>query len=265
MTALLDAALAYARLGFAAFPLRRGEKKPLVAGGFHAATTDPDALARAFSRPANLGLAIPDGFVIVDMDGLEGLAQVQALDLETPATSRQRTPRGGAHLVYRLPPGIVARQTVAEIAPKVDTRAAGAGYIVAAPSVVSGKTYQWEVPLSEEDIADAPSWLVERFAVRTGSLASEAARGIAAARLKSVLEAMNSLEPWRLVEGSRNDQLATIAGTLLYRDVPILLAWHCVVALNRVFGAPALADEELARTFHSMLERKLNRGAARAA
>jgi hypothetical protein len=160
---VLGEAQHYAALGWPVFPCKPGSKEPATPHGFRDATLDPAQIRATFASGGyNIGLAIPPCRFVVDVDGPAALDSMKALDLDLPSTATQRTPRGGWHFVYALPPGIELRQTAGEIATGVDTRAAGRGYIVAAPSKVNGKPYRWEVPPLPENIAVAPAWLIER-------------------------------------------------------------------------------------------------------
>jgi hypothetical protein len=160
---ILREARHYAALGWPVFPCKPGSKEPATTHGFKDSTLDPAKIrARFETGDYNIGLAVPPGLVVVDVDRPASLESLKALDLDLPSTATQRTPRGGWHFVYALPPGIELRQTAGEIATGVDTRAAGRGYIVAAPSKVNGKPYRWEVPPLPENIAVAPAWLIEK-------------------------------------------------------------------------------------------------------
>lgn len=158
-------ALRYAALGWRVFPLRAGTKRPATENGFHDGTTDPEAIRRAFPPGTryNLGATPPPDLIALDLDvkdGDDGPAALRSLDLATPATAVQTTPSGGRHLIYRLPAGVDGWESQGDIAPGVDTRASGKGYIVLAPSIVGGAAYRWKVAPTAEHIAPAPEWLV---------------------------------------------------------------------------------------------------------
>jgi Bifunctional DNA primase/polymerase, N-terminal len=67
----LQIALAYARMGIPVFPLKANEKKPAIANGFRAATTDPTVIKRWFNSGSNYNVGIvpgPAGWFVVDVD-----------------------------------------------------------------------------------------------------------------------------------------------------------------------------------------------------
>lgn len=172
-TDLVEAALAYARESFAVFPLhtpingicdcpdgpgcKSPGKHPRTLNGLKDATTDELKIRRWWKTwgIANIGLAVPDGFVVVDVDGQEGWDALKDAGRALPATAIQTTGRG-SHYVYRTLDRVPPRSNVM---PKVDLRGPGS-YIVAEPSVhASGTEYHWDIPLSQ--VEAAPLWLVE--------------------------------------------------------------------------------------------------------
>ena len=170
---MLEAALAYARMGWKVFPLHTiidgrcscGKtdcnspgKHPRTGRGFKEASADPDQIRRWWARwpDANIGIATGDGLVVVDVDGAAGHAELRAVveaNSPLPATLVAQT-GAGFHLVFAERPGAPEIRSAAR--GHVHVRAAG-GYIVAAPSKHhSGRTYQW---IKKHPIATLPDWL----------------------------------------------------------------------------------------------------------
>ncbi len=210
--ALLDAALAYAKRGFAVHPLRPRDKRPATAHGLHDATTDPETLRRwwADTPEANIGLAVPPGYCVLDVDGDTGRASLNGHHL--PETPCGMTGGGGLHYWFAVPEGVPATNRVG-ILPGIDLRAAG-GYVVAPPSVhPTGALYSWAdgLGLGEVKIAPAPAWLValiappaeptpDRTPAPERTATASTPYGIAA--LAAEAEAVASTAP-----GGRNDRL----------------------------------------------------------
>src|SRR4051795_11934880 len=72
---LLETALRYVGMGWPVFPLRPGEKVPLIAkaaggNGCHDATTNPDQIRAWWEKhpTANIGLAAGPAFWVLDVD-----------------------------------------------------------------------------------------------------------------------------------------------------------------------------------------------------
>src|SRR5262249_24437653 len=151
-------------LGWAVFPLVPGTKKPLVAGGFKAATTDPDQIRRWWTETPEANIGVATGAIsriaVLDVDHTKG-GDKSWLDLvakhgQMPETLRQRTQSGGVHFVFQSVAGL--RNSVNKLGDGLDIKSDG-GYIVAAPSVVNGRSYTWENEGTEP--APMPAWIAQ--------------------------------------------------------------------------------------------------------
>src|SRR5689334_14667566 len=169
----LEHALAYAARGWPVFPLKPGEKTPLIAkaaggNGVHDATTDPDRIRAWWTKcpTANIGLACGSwcwvldadfkGFLADELDGGDAIRALQQRFGKLPATLRQYT--GGLGWQFFFAPDPRIRNGV-KVLPGLDTRSTG-GYVVAPPSVhPSGYTYRWIASPDEAEIVPAPAWL----------------------------------------------------------------------------------------------------------
>src|SRR5215472_14957598 len=102
MSTFLEAALRYAAVGLPVFPLEPRGKKPAIARGFHAATTNPETIKRDW-RIADRNIGIPtgsiSGFWVLDIDpgGEDEIGGLEADHGLLPATRTVITPRGGRH------------------------------------------------------------------------------------------------------------------------------------------------------------------------
>jgi hypothetical protein len=162
-TSLGRAALALAERSWAVFPCERGGKRPLVDGGFKAASTDLEQVSRWWRRwpDANIGAPVPTGLIGLDVDvahgGDESLAALEARHGTLPPTLTTRTGSGGRHYWLRLAGPV--RQGAGLLAPGLDTRTAGRGYLIVPPSVhACGDPYRWERWARP---APAPRWLAD--------------------------------------------------------------------------------------------------------
>ncbi|GAB3630267.1 hypothetical protein GCM10027419_51240 [Pandoraea terrae] len=146
------AALRYAAQGCPVFPLKPGGKAPLTPHGFKDATTDHAVIRDWWAQwpDANIGIVTgrASGLVVIDVDvkdGRSGMASLDQLEARYGPfdTFKVRTPSGGLHLCFNLPPGCPDLGSGNGVMPGIDVRADG-GYIVARPSVVDGVAYCWE-------------------------------------------------------------------------------------------------------------------------
>ena len=207
MTRLLNAALGYAAAGIPVFPLEPHGKKPVIARGFHSATTNPETIKRLW-RITDRNIGVPtgsiSGFWVLDIDpgGEDEIGGLEADRGPLPATRTVITPRGGRHMWFRYTGSVAS--TAGRIAPHVDTRGDG-GYVVVPPSVTA-RAYSWSGDPAC-DLAVSPTWLIEL--VRKKPSISE--RAIAAIRPPTA----SSAGSWTNAYGSAalNREIAALGAT----------------------------------------------------
>lgn len=168
-TRMMAHALRYALAGWAVIPLQPNGKAPLTAHGVHDCSTDPETIGEWWERwpSANIGLAVGDAHVVLDIDPRNGgdLAHLVKLGLDPTLTATQRTWRDGWHVIYAKPPSMDFDAHVAGLS-GLDVLT-GARYIVAAPSVIDGKPYRWERDLLDFEPTRIPLHVAERLQKRT--------------------------------------------------------------------------------------------------
>jgi hypothetical protein len=138
---------------------------PELRSGVNSATDDLALLDRVIEQhpDMNIGIAVPDGMVVVDVDPRNGgeatVDEIEARYGKFPDTWDQLTGGGGRHLCFQVPFGM---RFSGKLGPGVDIKQAG-GYIVVEPSVhAHGKSYEWEAssnPIEGQEISRAPDWL----------------------------------------------------------------------------------------------------------
>ena len=154
---MLEMAQQYAGHGWHVFPLQSNGKVPLGGSGFKQATIDAEKVTEWWtSNPtANIGVSLdPSGLCVIDVDkhgDVDGFDSLHLLG-DMPGTFKANTPSGGAHYVFSNngtpPPRKVG------LVEGIDLLANG--YIVAAPSVINGRAYQWESGQSKKQLASFP-------------------------------------------------------------------------------------------------------------
>lgn len=151
----LTAALAMARRGLHVHPLHPDSKLPKLTGWPEKATTK-EGIIRTWwgnGEKENVGI-VPGaaGLVVIDLDqkdGKDGIGEFERLGIEhnfsTNGTLTARTPTGGEHRYFALPPGITLGNTTGVLAPGIDTKSTG-GNIVGVGSQIGGVPYTWIDP-----------------------------------------------------------------------------------------------------------------------
>lgn len=164
---LRDQAIDLAKKGFAVFPLRIADKKPLPGtNGLKDASNDPKVVEGRWSH-TDYNIGIPtgtaNGFFAVDIDDEDSWADLLTQhDFDIPAAPTIKT-GNGRHMLFAMPPGgVEIRNSASKVGPGIDVRGTG-GYIVGVGSVhPTGATYAWEgQDWGDLNPPQAPTWLLE--------------------------------------------------------------------------------------------------------
>lgn len=228
---LLEAALAYERLGWSVFPIKPRDKTPLVKWQpYQNKKPTPDDVQKWWAKwpDANIGLVTGaiSGVVAMDIDSQEGREAYIAEFGELHNTIRQTTGKpGGLHLLF-FPRNGTKYQNMARTIPFVDVRGDG-GYIVVAPSVhPNGTVYKWEhidpVEMGLADLMPIPDAVHDVLTTHKGKESAT----------KNEEGWVNELLLMGVEDGARNHNLAKLAGYYLRlydgdteQIEPILLLW----------------------------------------
>ncbi|EEI27915.1 bifunctional DNA primase/polymerase domain protein [Corynebacterium glucuronolyticum ATCC 51867] len=153
------AALGYTEWGLEVLPL--DGKRPRIHGGVNAATTDTEQVAEWWSKwpYANIGIRVPEGCLVVDVDPRNGgLADYRRMfpHGSCPHTGRTFTGSGGLHLYFTLP---YDGETRGKYGTGIDLQGRGK-FLVAPPSIhpTTGRAYAWWPFVPPEKWAPLPSW-----------------------------------------------------------------------------------------------------------
>ncbi|MBC9943174.1 bifunctional DNA primase/polymerase [Leucobacter sp. cx-328] len=141
-----DATLRLTEAGVPVFPCVPGSKRPLVPGGFQAATTNLKQVEAWWRRWPDANVAVPtgraSGVEVVDVDrhgesdlGLASFKRARDAGLLHGWTALVTTPSGGLHVYYPASPAREQRNWQAASA-QIDFRGEG-GYVLVPPSRVS--------------------------------------------------------------------------------------------------------------------------------
>lgn len=250
VSTVLDAALAYSRLGWSVVPIAPHEKRPLVPWTDFQHRTASEAEIRAwFTRwpDANVGIVTGavSGLVVIDIDphhgGVESIRRVERDHGALPRTVEVETGGGGRHLYFRHPGRPVANRV--GLAPGIDLRADG-GLVVAPPSRhPSGRPYrfvQGQDP-GATPAAPLPEWFLEWFLATAGA----AGHGHAVAYWRNLVKT-------GMREGNRNNTIASLTGHLLWHGVDPQVVTELLLCWNAVRAEPPLPTDEVVRTVESI-------------
>lgn len=246
------AALYYASLGWAVFPLVPCDKVPLIGkkqggNGLHDATTELEQITTWWTKTpdANVGLVTGDksGLVVVDVDGENGEAALAHYG-ELPATVESRTGKG-RHLLFS---GTNIRNSAGKLGAQLDVRGEG-GYIVAPPSIhPNGSRYQWASGKHPGRLALAPlpDVIAERLAGVVGAIVPPA-EGERPARLDTVDVVLVGVD-----EGGRNQALAEYVGRLFALNARELEVLELARGVNLTKFRPPLPESEVENVVKSI-------------
>jgi hypothetical protein len=161
--------------------------------GFLSATTDAVVITQAWTKykAADIGLALPHGLLVVDVDAANGkrgrddFLRLFGCAPEEMETAVATTARGGWHVYFRFDLSLELVQR--SITQSVDTRVGGKGYAIA-PSPGNGR--HWVRPLLATPLMEAPAWLIGRLNERAEPEPKESTpfNGETSARAKQALE-----------------------------------------------------------------------------
>ena len=178
VAAKISAACELAML-FRVLPVAPNAKRPMLNDWVNAASSRKEEIEAWFNAEPNAGIGIRcgqlangDPFFVVDLDehdpnksGRATLAELEAAHGELPPTVRAVTPSGGAHLYLRVPAGRPTPRNDAgrRLGPGVDIRGEG-GQVVAPPTRLKTGDYSWQRSPADNQIAEAPAWLMDLLA-----------------------------------------------------------------------------------------------------
>ena len=242
---LLDAAIQYASMGLAVFPLKPKDKVPITSHGVHEASKNFDTIKEWWRKypNANIGIAcgkISGGLVVIDLDlkkdgtnGLDTLSEWERSNGELPETVRAITGGGGNHLYYRSKQSTKNKIGLLE---GIDIRSDG-GYVVAPPSIhKSGNAYEWEYDPEEYEIATADEKVLKLLSV-----------GEKPKQDKFTV-------PNKIPNGQRNDTIFKLACSLQAKGMSDTAIFNACLGENAEKCNPALDEEEVRKIVESALK-----------
>ena len=140
-----EAALAYAKKGWAVFPVR-ADKKPYTSNGVMDASTDPNQVEAWWDKWPAANIAMDVGrarMMVIDLDPGHDLKELEKNVGPLPDTKLSAsTPRGGRHLFFGLGNDEIIKPSASKLAPHIDVRSFNS-YVLLAPSKTKDGVYEW--------------------------------------------------------------------------------------------------------------------------
>ncbi|MGO4680241.1 bifunctional DNA primase/polymerase [Microbacterium sp. 2MCAF23] len=249
-------AAAFARCGIPVFPCEPNGKRPLVPGGFHAASADAEHVAGWWARTPSANIGVPtgtaSGIVVLDVDvhgranGFEALDRARRAGFLVGWEAMVRTPSGGLHVDYPAMPGVEQRSWQAARA-GIDLRGDG-GYIIAPPShrIISGREVRYETVAMGSGVAQG----VDSDALRDLVVPRRPVRSAGSVPSMPGSIDVERIARWvaRRQEGERNHGLFWAACTMAEHQVPVDDALDLLTTAGTQAG---LSSREVATTVRS--------------
>lgn len=250
----LQAALAYAELGLAVVPIRKGTKQPPMKAWQKEATQDPEKIRQWWSRWPDSGVGVvtgekSGGLAVIDLDehpedGRRGVELLQTWERENgrlPETWTATTGSGGRHLFFKLQGSMKRQQHLYDN--QVDFQTDGA--LVILPPTIHAKTgrpYKWDIAPDQRPLAvyddQAAAFIDEGYL--------EAQGNVSGPRFEAQKE---------VTAGGRTDYLFRMLSSLQAKGLTDAAIRAAVSAENDSVCVPPLSDQELEREVFPALQR----------
>lgn len=219
----------YAAKGWKVFPVTPGQKTPALTGWQNFNASDPDNIDAWWGQEFyNVGIQTgrASGILVLDVDprhdGDESLLELERRFGPLPDTVRVLTANAGVHYYFDNPTGESRNGTKIFGLSGLDVRGDG-GYVVAPPSALdTGGKYEWDLGAPRQ-MAHVPKWLVERENERAAPIGQSES----------------------FPEGTRNEALTRIAGSLRYYGISEATILSTLLDVNDEKCSPPLAADEV--------------------
>jgi len=231
---ILKEALRYCDMGFSIIPIGEN-KRPLIAEWkpYQEMRATKEQIEKWFEQfpQANIGIITGkvSNIVVIDVDD-KGADTSGLIPTAIAQTGR------GFHYYY-LHPGFPVHCGI--LRTKIDIKGDG-GYVIAPPSLhASGRHYEWVCHPDDVGLADLPQWVFEN-------------------NKRAEQTSQKTSTENKIYEGQRNDAATRFAGKLLHGLFrgDWELGWSTMQKWNQEKCVPPLPENELRRTFDSIMGRE---------
>ena len=268
----LEAALLYLSLGWSVIPIHSIHNRKCTCGNpdcGHSSGKHPYIKWAEFEKRiatedeirgwwlkwpnANPGMATGaiSGRIVLDVDEPRGVDTLRERRLAVPPGVRQQTGGGGYQYIFKHP-GFECRNFAGKVGhtilPNIDFRGDGGLVVLPPGDHLSGGVYEWIVSPKDDQIKDAPDWLLDLIKGQMSATGNQGPNGQG-----------TGLTPadWHreVPEGQRNTELTRIAGSLLYK-MSSADAWPMISAWNQEHCKPPIDDKDLEKIIKSIANKE---------
>lgn len=252
-------ALELAKQGFQLFPLIANTKKPpRKTDGYKSATSDLRAVSGWFETEptTNIGLRLDTAnLLVVDVDrhssgkdGVNSLAELKRVGYELPTnTYIEKTPGNGLHLFLSVDRTSGHPHRKVNWRPGVDVLT---DFVVIAPSVIDGRSYQ---PVGSQQLNQAtaaPDWLLSDLSKKNVNASRESATPTRKTWTGRWLDDLVQ----GTAMGNRNVFLTSLVGKIFNTGCQSETAYELLQVANEHLDTP-LPSSEVNQIFKSVLRR----------
>ncbi len=247
----LESALKYAKMGWSIVPARG--KNPCVKWKtFQEVRPTEDQIKGFWEKYPDANVAVItgplSGILVLDIDTKHDRSPEE---FDLPITVSSRTANGGWHYFFKHPGYEIKNDGGKIFGLGVDIRA-DSGVIILPPSDQGpDRPYSWTIEPTGDNLAPTPSWLEEKISEGRKPLSGAL---IASSEITDNPEVAD-LSPAEIPEGTRNDTLTRLTGTLLEKFKPD--QWNSTVlsiitSFNQTNCKPPLPISEVRNIFNSI-------------
>ena len=230
---LLTKALEYANASYKIIPIKSKGKSPIISNWPENASADTNQITQWWTNTPNANIGIVTGkinnFYVLDIDddgdvktGNASLKKLEDVHGKLPDTLAATTGSGGKHYCFKYSGNKKLGNKIG-VVDYIDFKG-NKGQIVAAPSIhKTGGVYSWD---NDNPLAEIPEWLVKLILNKT------------------VKDKSTGQTNRKGVEGYRNDDLTSIAGSLRRNGLHEQQIFDKLREHNNTFDQP-LAESEV--------------------
>lgn len=272
MNKTLDTALVLAECGMKVYPLTAESKIPVQGShGEHDATSDPNIIREWFLNNPNYNLAInlqASGLAVIDLDrhrkdvnGIRNYGDYLRNHgnsyMDSLRTYTESTPRGGAHIFYKLNCDLGNKDI--QLMPGVELLT---GKTVIAPSFISefnnsySAQYQGYQTLTADNVLPLPDWIIDlakQSQQQPATRLSVAYQSYQAGKKKWTGRLLDELVHGA-PQGNRNNYLTQLTGKMFHVGADSDSIYNLLIFANGNCEPP-LPDHEVNSIFGSILKK----------